>query len=315
MMSKINCFPILPKKACENLLERLSVLGYFEELWEEDKDDSNIEDKEFLGYTLTQFGYENAKEESFWIGEKGLYNVFIIDSNLINQNIIWIEESQEKFSNLSPTNIPKAITNSAGRVLEIKNQEVLFCDIESSCFKLPKENLKLELHCESTQSLIKLKKGSNIIAEFDEIASLSWTGENVVQQMLENTNEYHYDSANNAIRLFFNESDISFARNINIKYPNFLGVSFDPVLIDNVKVIPCDIREASKWYHEILVKNLTDYFLFDEEFDKYAKKYLEYFKNYFDIKPIRRAELLKENKLNKLFYKKAKLETIDYLSY
>ena len=76
--------PALPLRACENLLERLTLQGYFDEIWDDD-------DK-FLGYELTEQGNESAKDESFWIGEKGVYNVFVSKSKLIQQGIIKTEK-------------------------------------------------------------------------------------------------------------------------------------------------------------------------------------------------------------------------------
>ena len=97
--------PVFPLKSCQNLLKRLSYEGYFDEVWDyngeliklpkEDflkSDYKSFQQKsDFVGFVLTELGEQSAEEKSYWIGENGIYNVYVSQSNLMSQRIIKIE--------------------------------------------------------------------------------------------------------------------------------------------------------------------------------------------------------------------------------
>ncbi len=72
--------PVLPLRACGNLLERLYKLKYLIE-------NSELNIREFR---LTEFGEHCAEDKSFWSEEKGLYDIYISDSTLISQQLIYL---------------------------------------------------------------------------------------------------------------------------------------------------------------------------------------------------------------------------------
>lgn len=80
-----NLLPPLPLRACENLLQRLLQQRYLK--YDEDKEDYFA-----VTYTLTDIGKQSATDKSFWVGEKGVYNVYISHSKLLTQQIILIEK-------------------------------------------------------------------------------------------------------------------------------------------------------------------------------------------------------------------------------
>ena len=67
----------MPVRACENLLKRLVSQGFL----------SENEHANYSTYRLTKFGEQCAIDETFWIGEKGVYKVYVSNSNLIKMNI------------------------------------------------------------------------------------------------------------------------------------------------------------------------------------------------------------------------------------
>jgi len=98
--------PTLPIRACNNLLIRLTQQGYLEKKhrqtfsgnnWLEQsylEAHSNDDDYDNLPFVLTGLGDQSAIDKSFWVGEKGIYNVYVSHSNLLNQQIIKIEKIQ-----------------------------------------------------------------------------------------------------------------------------------------------------------------------------------------------------------------------------
>lgn len=307
-----NLFPILKEGACENLLERLSDLNYFTEEWDGNPEEDNAE---FLGYRLTNFGEKCAQDKAFWVGEKGLYKLYVASSPFINQRIILVEESKDKINDESASLVPKIITSYENKIIELNGIEVQLTNIENKCYQMESAKLKLEILANETGIKIQLVKEEKIIYENDAIGNDKITADEILSEILENTNEHHYDKNNKAVKVYFDKSNLQFNRDIVIRRPEFNDFEFEPIKIGSMKVIPIDRENAVKWYYELLIRNINYYVLSETEFDQYALKQIEYLKQYFDIKPVSREMLLKEHQIANHFYKKAKLETIDYLSY
>ena len=307
-----NLFPILNEGACENLLERLSGLNYFTEEWDGNPEE---DDAEFLGYRLTNFGEKSAEDKAYWVGEKGLYKIYVTSSPFIDQRIILIEESKDKTSDESTYKVPPTIKSYENKILNMNGVEVLLTSIEQKCYQLESVKLKLEIMGSETGAKIQITKEGRLIYENDTLGKEKITEVEILNEILENTTEHHYDKFNKAVKVYFDKSNMQFNRDITIRRPEFKDVEFESVKIGSMKVIPIDRENAIKWYYELLVRNINDYVLAETEFDLYALKQIEYLKQYFDIKPVSKEMLLKEHQIANNFYKKAKLETIDYLSY
>lgn len=298
--------PALTPRACENLLDRLTHQGYFEEIWDDD-------DK-FLGYGLTEQGNKSATDKSFWIGEKGLYNVFVSKSNLIEQRIIRIEkvERAENDKDSRTTQLPREIKQYENQVLTIDKKEVLFEDIEERCFQLRPLICVLEIHAKGNESILKISKDSQSLFQTDlEIE------ENILQEeLLVACGEFEYDEDKKAILTEFSTDNLSFNRKVKIGKPIFKNNQFNPVELENISHIPSDKENANLWYWELLYKNMNDYFLDENSFKEFATELAKPIQLHFKIKIPKQKELAEIlNEREDAFYQIAKLETIDYLNY
>ena len=75
----------LSVKACENILDRLAIMGYFDyEYYDDEYYDEH--------YTLTNLGYEAAKQEEFYEDRNGVLKIFFAENEFIEQKVVKIEE-------------------------------------------------------------------------------------------------------------------------------------------------------------------------------------------------------------------------------
>lgn len=295
--------PSLPIRACENLLKRLQNQGYFAK--------ECIDDK---GYVISKQGIESAIDKSFWIGEKGLYNVFVSKSNLIEQRIIRIEkvERAENDKDSRTKQLPREIKQYENQVLTIDKKEVLFEDIEERCFQLQPLICVLEIHAKGNESILKISKDSQSLFQTDlEIE------ENILQEeLLVACGEFEYDEDKKAILTEFSKDNLSFNRKVKIGKPIFKNNQFNPVELENISHIPSDKENADLWYWELLYKNMNDYFLDENSFKEFATELAKPIQLHFKIKIPKQKELAEIlNEREDAFYQIAKLETIDYLNY
>ena len=309
-----NLLTSLPVRACENLLKRLEQQGYLQ------KEQSNrfgyrqTYQDSFANYLLTDFGQQSATDKSFWIGEKGVYNVFVSKSKLFEQRIIKTEKVERAEDNRN-TNIlrtPNEISQYENQILTINKTEVLIEDVEEKCFQLKPANCILEIQAKGNESVLKLSKENQLLFQTEfEIE------ENILQhELLAACPEFEYDQDKEAILTEFNKDNLSFNRKVKISKPIFKRNQFNQVELENISHIPSDKQNADLWYWELLYKNMNDYFLDDTSFDAYAYEIAKQILAYHQIiKPERKefAEILSERE--DTFYQIAKLETIEYLNY
>jgi hypothetical protein len=164
-----NLLTELPLRACENLLKRLEQQGYLQ------KEQSNMFDYRqtyqdaFANYLLTDFGQRSATDKSFWIGEKGVYNVFVLKSNLVEQRIIRTEKVERAEDNRN-TNIlrtPNEIRQYENQIITINKTEVLIEDVEEKCFQLKPANCILEIQAKGNETVLKLSKENQLLFQTD----------------------------------------------------------------------------------------------------------------------------------------------------
>ncbi len=322
--------PVFPLKSCQNLLKRLSNEGYFDEVWDyngelikvskEDflkSDYKSFQQKsDFIGFVLTELGEQSADEKSYWIGEKGIYNVYVSQSNLMSQRIIEIEKvkrSEDDRNGNKISETPYIITDYQNEILKIKDKEYLIEEIDKKCFKLNPLDCTLEICAKDNEGTLTIGKGNkeffNSPFEINEI--------DLKEALLKNAEELHYDIDKRALLMHFDADNLSFFRKVKLNIPVFKNHRFDTVSIEQVLSLPINQNEAIKWYWSLLVNNIHSYFLSDEEFYVFSKQILEPFSQHYpNIKAPSRQKCIQylEDKPN-IFYQTAKIETIDYLNY
>lgn len=320
--------PVLPLKACQNILERLCDEGYFEEvrnynndLFKVTKEDylksdfkSFQQNSDFVGFLLTELGEQSATDKSFWIGEKGVYDVFVSKLNLFEQKIIKIEKATraEDHRNNEILNTPRDILKYEKQVLLINKSEVIIEDVGGKCFNLNSLKCDLEIISNDNETTIKISNNNqnlfNTNLELDEVT--------LQEKLLSNCNEFEYDQSQNAILIDFNKDDISFNRKVKISKPVFNNNTFDPIELQAMLHIPSDNYSAELWYSELLFKNINQYYLDEDSFSEYANSLTSPIDEYYDVDVPDREDFLEQIKeRTDAFYQIAKIETIDYLNY
>ncbi len=309
-----NLLTSLPVRACENLLKRLEQQGYLQ------KEESNMfgyrqtYQDSFANYLLTDFGQQSATDKSFWIGEKGVYNVFVSKSNLIEQRIIRTEKVERAEDNRN-TNIirtPNEIRQYENQILSINKTEVLIEDVEEKCFQLKSANGILEIQSKEHETVLKLNTNNQTLFQIDIDIE-----ENILQEeLLSGCGEFDYDEDKKAILTEFSKDNLSFNRKVKIGKPFFKRNQFNQVELENISHIPSDKQNADLWYWELLYKNMNDYVLDENSFKEFATELASPIQLHFKMKVPKRKELSEIfSEREDAFYQIAKLETIDYLNY
>ena len=315
--------PTLPVRACNNLLIRLTQQGYLEKkrqqnfrsnIWERsfyDEDENDYNDSIF---TLTELGEQSAIDKSFWVGEKGIYNVYVSHSNLINQQIIKTEKvdrNLEDDRNANRQYTPGFVLEHQNQILNINKKEIRIEEIEDKCFQLKPLECSLEIETKENEALIRIKEKQTLFQSSYEI------NENELkEELLSNTNEFDYNESKRVVLSEFNQDSLSFNRKVKLRNPYYQDNQFNSVEIENVTFIPSDKLNAELWLNEILFKGIDKYFLDEKMFNEFtankAKPILEHYRVEL---PTRKQ--LKQNiaERENAFYQTAKLETIDYLNY
>jgi hypothetical protein len=319
--------PALPERACENLLFRLMYQGY---LLNGDEDE----------YTLTQFGINCATDKTFWIGEKGIYNVFVSKSNLVKQRIIKIDkiERTENDRDVLTSQTPSEVKNYENQIILINNTEKFIEKIEDKCFQLNPIKCTLEINSNAEETILKISNSSNqslynTILDFtetgiqEEILTNAYKNKmpisnpiilrrNLSSRVINLGKSEYYDNEKKAIIVPFEKNNISFVRSVQIQKPIFQNNEFDSVELKNISYLPCDNFNAQLWYGELLKTQIDNYFFDDSSFSAFANIVSEPFQKYFKINiPDRKYFVEQLKKRNDSFYEISKLESADYLSY
>lgn len=309
-----NLLTSLPLRACENLLKRLEQQGYLQKKQNNMFGYRQTYQAPFANYSLTDLGVQSAIDKSFWIGEKGVYNVFVSKSNFLEQRIIRTEkvDRAEDNRNSNILRTPIEIEQNEKQILTINKTEVLIEDVEEKCFQLNPVNGVLEIQSNGNETVLKLLKENQLLFQTNiEIE------ETILQEeLLSSCSEFEYHQDKKAILTTFRKDNLSFNRKVKIGKPIFQRITFNTIEIENISHIPSDRRNAELWYSELLFKNLNQYFLDENSFDEYAVELALPIQTHFKVSVPNRnkfAEQLSERE--DAFYQSAKLKTIDYLNY
>lgn len=322
-----NLLPTLPIRACNNLLLRLTQQGYLtkkqNEFYRTDIygrrirsfDYDNEDDFGIVTFILTDLGEQSAIDKSFWVGEKGVYNVYVSHSNLLNQQIIRTEKVERSEDDRNGNRIiqtPYSISDYQNQILNINKKEIRIEEIEGRCFQLNPADCSLEIQSSNDECLLKILKDKQTLFQ-----SLFETNEHELkEELLTNSNEFEYNENKKVVLSEFNQDNLSFNRKVKLKNPYFQDNQFNSVEIENVAFIPSDKQNAELWLNELLFKGIDKYFLDENSFNDFAKEKAKTILAHYSIElPTRK--LLKQVFAEKgnAFYQTAKLETIDYLNY
>ncbi len=316
--------PTLPIRACNNLLIRLTQQGYLEKkrkqnfrnnIWSRSfNDEEDEEDYNNSIFTLTELGEQSAIDKSFWIGEKGIYNVYVSHSNLLNQQIIMVEKvdrNLEDDRNVNRQYTPEFFLDYQNQILNINKKEIRIEEIESKCFHLKPIDCSLEIETKDDEGFIRIKEKQTLFQSSFETNEME-----LREELLTNTNEFEYNESKKVVLSEFDQDNLSFNRNVKLKKPYFLDNYFSSVEIENISFIPSDKQNAELWLYEILFKDIDKYFLDDISFNEFVVNKAKLITTHYNIELPTRQELKQNISENEnTFYQTAKLETIDYLNY
>jgi len=322
----------LPLKACENLLYRLTDLGYFEEAGvkrERNLNGQHGQDGQEPVFRLTDKGRESAQTKTFWQPEKGAYMVYKSKSpliiRLIGQSIIQITRHRsDKGEQRNTSDVLKKDLNKPIKVLnqEGYEEEIRIIGFEEKCLSYGQVDTILEIKVYENEAVIKIKpkenkenaeKSEDILGKF--FAPLR--EEEVRDALLAGKFGDSYDKYKKVVRTPFSPEDLSWIRDVRIQKPIYEGVEFAPVQLEGVRFIPSDEEQARMWVEEWILRNVDEYFWSDEEFQAYLHKKLGIiFEFYPQLGGVTRKEMIDRlSKRQNSFYSIAKLEAANYLSH
>ncbi len=317
--------PTLPIRACNNLLIRLTQQGYLvkkrqqnfrNNIWDHsfyDEEDEN--DYNGSVFKLTKLGEQSAIDMSFWVGEKGIYNVYISHSNLLNQLIIKTEKVERNEDDRNGNRIirtPNFISQYHNQILNINKKEIRIEEIEDKCFQLKPLECSLEIEAKEDDAIIRIIKEKQTLFQ----SSFEINESELKEELLSNTNEFDYDQNKKVVLSEFNQDNISFNRKIKLTNPYFQNNQFDSVEIENVAFIPSNDQNAELWLNEILFKGIDKYFLDEKTFNEFTANKAKPILEYYNLRLPTRKQLIQTfAERENAFYQIAKLETIDYLNY
>jgi len=328
-MVKRDLLRSLPLKACENLLYRLTDLGYFEE--PEVKRERNLngqhgQDGQEPVFRLTDKGRESAQTNTFWQPEKGAYMVYKSKSplitRLIGQSIIQITRHRsDKGEQRNTSDVLKQDLNKPIKVLnqEGREEKIRIIDFEEKCLSCGQVVTILEIKVYENEALIKIKPKENAEKSEDILGKFftSLREEEVRDALLAGEFGDSYDKHKKVVRSPFSPENLSWIRDVHIQKPIYEGVEFEPVQLQGVRFIPSDEEQARMWVEEWLLRNVDEYFWSDEEFQAYLHKKLGIILEFYpQLGGVTRKEMIDRlSKRQNSFYSIAKLEAANYLSY
>jgi hypothetical protein len=315
----------LPLKACENLLYRLTDLGYFEEVEEAGvKRERNLngqygQDGQEPVFRITDKGRESAQTKDFWQPEQGAYMVYKSKSplikRLIGQSIIQITRHRsDKGEQRNTSDVLKQDLNKPIKVLnqEGHEEEIRIIGFEEKCLLHSQVDTTLEIEVYENEAVIKIK-AKDTLGKF----STSLREEEVRDALLAGEFGDSYDKHKKVVRTPFSPEDLRWDRKVDIQKPVYEGVEFERVGLEGVRFIPSDEEQARMWVEEWLLRNVDKYFWSDEEFQAYLHKKLGIILEFYpQLRGVTRKEMIdKLSKRQNSFYSIAKLEAANYLSY
>jgi len=325
----------LPLKACENLLYRLTDLGYFEKR-ERNLNGQYGQDGQEPVFRITDKGRESAQTKTFWQPEKGAYMVYKSKSplitRLIGQSIIQItrhrsDKGEHKNDKGEQRNTSYVLKQDLNKPIKVLNQdrheeEIRIIGFEEKCLSYGQVETILEIKVDENEAVIKIKPKENKenVGESEKMLGKFFAPlreEEVRDALLAGKFGDSYDKYKKVVRTPFSPEDLSWIRKVDIQKPIYEGVEFERVQLEGVRFIPSDEEQARMWVEEWLLRNVDEYFWSDEEFQAYLHQKLGIILEFYpQLGGVTRKEMIDRlSKRQNSFYSIAKLEAANYLSY
>lgn len=301
----------LNNNAVSNLLFRLESLDYLKSI-EKEADDWIFSNNE-TSYELTQMGLNVCLEGKIEEEKRGIIALTIAYPKNADPIIVKLEPlSKDEFQDQENTksNAKREFNNFINESQHLKNGTFKLKHIENT-YALDEEKEQDYTFNFSEESY------TSRLLDFSKTVKISKS--KVIAELLINKYQSAYDKEQQLIRMPFNHTDLSLKRNISIDNPQYDGLYFNKIELEEpVQISPLNDQEAAQWFTALVVSRIQNYFFSDEEFNVYTKEIAEKFVEYKQglTNSISRMELI--NKLHNKpagFYIKAKLDTINYLNY
>lgn len=306
----------LSKKACENILERLLNMGYFkkEEFYDDDFYDNfhsrNNDDK--VRYSLTELGYTSALQEEFYENRNGVLKIFTTNSEFIEQKVVAIKEvgRQQSFEQEDLQDINTELINlqSSKQHIILENGTFILDNFQEKCRTFKDESKELTLRTNETHSILNLMSFRDTLREnYLEIRN----------EILRNEFDSVFLEKEQLLKVDFDTNDLALQKNLTIHKPTINRTIFSSVIIENVNLSPENINGARNWFKALIIQRINRYFLSKSEFNEFSNKIAQEFELFYKELEnyVLKEDIVQELDTEKDFYKKAKLETIDYLNY
>ena len=264
-------------------------------------------------YELTQMGFDVCHNEEIEEEKRGIIAMTVAYPKNTHPIIVKLEPlSKDEFQDQENTksNAKREFNNFINESQHLKNGTFKLKHIENTyVVGVEKEQDYVFNFSEETYT--------SQLLDFSQTVKVSKS--EVITELLINKYQSAYDEEQQLIRLPFNHTDLSLKRNISIDNPQYDGLYFNKIELEEpIQISPLDDQEAEKWFTELVASRIQNYFFSDEEFSIYTKEIAEEFIEYNQqlTNSISRRKLItKLHKKPASFYINAKLDTIYYLNY
>ncbi|HLP21208.1 MAG TPA: hypothetical protein VK174_12940 [Chitinophagales bacterium] len=298
---RLTLMPALAERACGNLLQKLKTEGYLE--------DSDYDD----GFKLSDKGFASAEQKAYWIGERGVYDVYVYDNPLAEEKILHTERKKiaDNVANTEFKPTPEKLKSYIGTEVKIGNEEVRIESMEKKCLPRPDVEAKITITADGADTKIQISHAETVLTD----KPVMLTANELFEKLTEETKEFDYDSNRNAVLVKFDKADLQTTRQLTIQRPLFMSQAFQEVKVAEVLHLPQTNTDAQKWYENLLVAKIDRHFLNEEDFTVYSNEIASVFKDY-KVKQLKREDLINTLSADKKhFYQRAFLETSNYLKY
>lgn len=296
-------FP-MSEKACENLLDKLTNMGYFNH---DNEDNSN--------YVLTDKGYNSAENNVFYEPKNALLKLYIgKESKLLTQIIIKLEEFEsdtDKESDIEDKDLSEYPIDEIielNKTVRLKNAEYILNELATKFKVLNDEKMMLTLNSDAKKTLVSC---------MDYEVVLNENSNDIKDILLKNKYGNLYNTSTKILKVDFNKDDLQLSKTVSIKEPYLAGEYFNSISLKNIQISPKTKQDACIWFKELLKSRINQYYFSEEEFKEFANSVANEFIEYSNILKNTISITKMKNLLNREidFYKKSKLETIEYLNY
>ncbi len=293
-------------KACENLLDRLKNMGYFIVLDAVYNGDADI-------YSLTELGRKSAEKEEFYDNRHGILRIFLTNNEFIRQRIVKIEEvrKQDSFdeTHLETIRSSELSDMKLGQTLSLETGSYILESFGEKCRMLNNEIKKLVLEANQKNCTVKLMQYHEVRSDLDS---------NIIKDIaLSYMYQENYITEKQIVEEEFDSEFLELKNDIVTGKIRISNTEFDSIILENVKSSPKNIGDAKKWHKALAIQNIDQYFFTKKELVDFTNEVALDFELYkTKLKNnLSKEELIKGLSKKEDFYKKAKLETTDYLNY